>query len=253
MAIYKILNNLFLSADTLQKIDLTKELGIPPVYEMPYSSLKNDSGRVIMQVFFYGDKDGQGIFKGFVNMFSNTNWKITSTNKWVASNSAKGKPVTIFANNALPEEGGEDEKAQKELCEYLEKNKLYPTITIHRGHSYYADATISQMFPSSKIVFLGSCGGYHLIHDVLEKAPDAHIIASKQIGATEVNRPFFQLLAEKARNGNNVDWIPFWKELDKLVVAKEFEDYIPPYKNLGALFIKAYKIAMGEEEGQKGF
>ena len=103
------------------------------------------------------------------------------------------------------------------------------------------------MFPSSKIVFLGSCGGYHLVHDVLAKAPDAHIIASKQIGATEVNRPFFQLLTEKVRNGNNIEWIGFWKELDRMVVAKEFEDYIPPYKNLGALFIKAYKIAMGEE------
>lgn len=253
LAIYKILNNLFLSADTSNRIDLTRELGIPPVYEMPYKSLINDSGRVIMQVFFYGDKDGQGIFKGFVNMFSNANWKITATTKWVAINSVKGKPVTIFANKALPEEGGEDEKAQKELCDYLAKNKLFPTITIHRGHSYYADATISQMFPSSKIVFLGSCGGYHLIHDVLEKAPDAHIIASKQIGATEVNRPFFQLLTEKIRTGNNIDWIPFWKELDKMVVAKEFEDYIPPYKNLGALFIKAYKIAMDEDGAQKAF
>jgi hypothetical protein len=27
-----------------------------------------------------------------------------------------------------------------------------------------------------------------------------------------------------------------------------FEDYIPPYKNLGAIFIKAYKSAMGEYE-----
>jgi hypothetical protein len=186
-------------------------------------------------------------------MFSNANWKITGTEKWVQITSAKGKPVTIFANRALPEEGGEDEKAQKALGEYLEKNKLYPTITIHRGHSYYANSTIEQMFPSSKIVFLGSCGGYHLIHDVLEKAPDAHIIASKQIGATEVNRPFFQLLTEKIRNGNNVDWIPFWKELDRMVTAKEFEDYIPPYKNLGALFIKAYKIAMDEESERKGF
>ena len=88
---------------------------------------------------------------------------------------------------------------------------------------------------------------------VLAKASDAHIIASKQIGATEVNRPFFQLLTEKVRNGNNIDWVPFWKELDKMVTAKEFEDYIPPYKNLGALFIKAYKIAMGEEEEKKGF
>ena len=111
------------------------------------------------------------------------------------------------------------------------------------------------MFASSKIVFLGSCGGYHLIHDVLEKAPDAHIIASKQIGKTAVNRPFFQLLTDKVRTGNNIDWIPFWKELEKMVTVEGFEDYIPPYKNLGALFIKAYKIAMGEEEGdeQKAF
>jgi len=32
-------------------------------------------------------------------------------------------------------------------------------------------------------------------------------------------------------------------------VAKEkFDDYIPPYKNLGAIFIKAYRKAMGEDE-----
>lgn len=254
IAIYNILQKLFLSADSTKKIDLTKELGIPPVYEVPFNTMVNDSGRVIMQVFFYGDKDGQGIFVGFQNMYGNANWKIDRSNpQWITITSVKGRPVTIFANRPLPEETGEDEKAQQALGEYLEKNKLYPTITIHRGHSYYAPYTIAQMFPTSKIVFLGSCGGYHLVHDVLAKASDAHIIASKQIGATEVNRPFFQLLTEKVRNGNNIDWVPFWKELDKMVTAKEFEDYIPPYKNLGALFIKAYKIAMGEEEEKKGF
>lgn len=254
IAIYNILQKLFLSADSTKKVDLTKELGIPPVYEVPFNAMVNDSGRVIMQVFFYGDKDGQGIFVGFQNMYGNANWKIDRSNpQWITITSVKGRPVTIFANRPLPEETGEDEKAQQALGEYLEKNKLYPTITIHRGHSYYAPYTIAQMFPTSKIVFLGSCGGYHLVHDVLAKASDAHIIASKQIGATEVNRPFFQLLTEKVRNGNNIDWVPFWKELDKMVTAKEFEDYIPPYKNLGALFIKAYKIAMGEEEEKKGF
>ncbi|HRE38859.1 MAG TPA: hypothetical protein PK092_10475 [Chitinophagaceae bacterium] len=254
IAIYNILQKLFLSADSTKKVDLTKELGIPPVYEVPFNAMVNDSGRVIMQVFFYGDKDGQGIFVGFQNMYGNANWKIDRSNpQWITINSVKGRPVTIFANRPLPEETGEDEKAQQALGEYLEKNKLYPTITIHRGHSYYAPYTIAQMFPTSKIVFLGSCGGYHLVHDVLAKASDAHIIASKQIGATEVNRPFFQLLTEKVRNGNSIDWVPFWKELDRMVTAKEFEDYIPPYKNLGALFIKAYKIAMGEEEEKKGF
>ena len=248
MAIYNILYKLFLSADSTKGINLTKELGIPPVYEVPFTTMANDSGRVIMQVFFFGDKDGQGIFRGFVSMFSNANWKITSTDKWVVINSLKGKPVAIYANKPLPEEGGEDEKAQKELGEFLEKNKLYPTITIHRGHSYYAPYTIAQMFGSSKIVFLGSCGGYHLIHDVLAKAPDAHIIASKQIGRTSINKPFFQLLTEKARNGNDVEWIPFWKQFEKMADVEGFEDYIPPYKNLGALFIKAYKIAMGETD-----
>jgi hypothetical protein len=41
-----------------------------------------------------------------------------------------------------------------------------------------------------------------------------------------------------------------WKELSfrfrKDAVAKDrFDDYIPPYKNLGAIFIKAYRKAMG--------
>ena len=248
MEMYKILEKLFLSADSTKNIDLTKELGVPPVYSIPYSNLANDSGRVNMQVFFYGEKSDMGIFNEFVNMFRNANWRMTSNDKWVSFHSLKGRPVSIYANRALPQENGEDEKAQRELCSYLERNNIYPTVTVHRGHSYTAPYTIKQMAGSSKIVFLGSCGGYHLIHDVLSKAPDAHIIASKQIGKTIINRPFFKLLTDKARVGSNIDWIPFWKEFRKEANVPEFDDYIPPYKNLGAIFIKAYKIAMGETE-----
>jgi hypothetical protein len=108
------------------------------------------------------------------------------------------------------------------------------------------------MQPTSKIVFMGSCGGYHLIHNILHNAPDAHIIASKQIGKTAINQPFFNLLMEKIRTGKNIDWIPFWRELESTLAKQRrgegFEDYIPPYKNLGAIFIKAYKTAMGGEE-----
>jgi hypothetical protein len=181
-------------------------------------------------------------------MFSSSNWKLASNDKWVTISASSGKPVFIYANRPLSEENGEDEKAQHALAEYLDKTKQQPTVVIHRGHSYYANATISQVKPAAKIVFLGSCGGYHLIHDILKTAPDAHIIASKQIGKTAINRPFFQLLMEKVRTGNNIDWIPFWKEFNKMVYVEGFEDYIPPYKNLGALFIKAYKRAMGDED-----
>ncbi len=247
IAIYKILNNLFLSADSTNKIDLTKELGIPPVYGVPFNALANDSGRIIIQVFIYGDKDGMGVFPSILNLFGNANWKTDRSNpQWVTITSLKGKPVSIYLNKPLPEEKNEDAKAQEALCKYLESNKLYPTVTVNRGHSYNAPYTIEQMFSTSKIVFMGSCGGYRSIHDILEKAPDAHIIGTKQIADAPVNNPFLQLLGEKLREGSNIDWIPFWKELRIKAPDKIFEDYVPPYKNLGALFIKAYKIAMGE-------
>jgi hypothetical protein len=247
--IYRILETLFRSADSSQRVDLTKELGIPPVYQVPHQRLVNDSGQVIIQVFFYGDEDGKNIFQGFLRMFNPSLWRLDDSNpQWVSFRSVKGRPVILFANRPLPEETGDDDRAQAALTQYLEEIRLLPTITIHRGHSYYAPSTISRLSPNSRIVFLGSCGGYHLIHDVLEKASDAHIIASKQIGATAVNRPFLQLLTEKLRTGQDIDWIPFWKELDKLVEAREFDDYIPPYKNLGALFIKAYQREMDKGE-----
>jgi hypothetical protein len=249
IAIYNILNKLFLSADSTQKIDLTKELNIPPIYEVPYKDLTYDStGKVAIQLFIYGDKDGIGLFPGLVNMFNNSNWKIDQSNKqWVTITAAKGKPVTLYMNRPLPEEGDEDAKAQEALCKYLEKNGITVKVTINRGHSYNAPYTIEQMSTESKIVFMGSCGGYRSIHDILEKAEDAHIIGTKQIADAEVNNPFLKLLAEKLRTGSNIEWIPFWKELAKIATDPIFEDYVPPHKNLGALFIKAYKIAMEEE------
>ena len=147
-------------------------------------------------------------------------------------------------NRPLPEETNEDAEAQKALCTFLDKNNIVPTVTINRGHSYNAPYTIEQMSMASKIVFMGSCGGYRMIHDILEKAPDAHIIGTKQIADAPVNNPFLRLIMEKLRLGSNIDWIPFWAELSKMATDPIFADYVPPHKNLGALFIKAYKKAM---------
>ena len=88
-----------------------------------------------------------------------------------------------------------------------------------------------------------------MIHDVLAKTPDAHIMASKQIGMGRINQPFTDVLLEELQAGKDIEWIPFWKKFKARTGDPEgFEDYIPPYKNLGAIFIKAYKIAMGEVE-----
>ncbi|HEX7756428.1 MAG TPA: hypothetical protein VF421_13840 [Niabella sp.] len=248
VAIYSILYNLFLSADSSNHVNLTETLHVPPVYDVPFKSLANENGAVICQVFFYGDQDGRNIFNGFLGMF-NSNWKIDRSNKqWVVIKSIKGNPVSIYANRPLDETKGEDDAAQRALNAYLEENNLYPTVTIHRGHSYWAPSTIDYMSPTSKLVFMGSCGGFNLIDSILRKSADAHIIASKQIGKTAINKPFFLLLTEKLRTGKDIEWIPFWKEFKRAANVPGFEDYIPPYKNLGAIFIKAYKKETGQTD-----
>lgn len=250
MVMYNILYKLFLSADSTKQIDLPAEFGIPPVYNVSYNSLLTDSSRrAIMGMYFFGDKDGKDDYNDFVHQFTNSNWKRTETKQWVVFSSVKGKPVSIYANKWFDEDTNEDEKAQEAMTAYLNEKGWSPTIIVHRGHSYYAESTIEHVDPSARIVFLGSCGGYHLIHEVLNHSSDAHIIASKQIGKRVINRVFLELLTDKLRGGENVDWIPFWKEFSqKCAKIEGFADYIPPHKNLGAIFIKAYRNQMMQTE-----
>lgn len=251
--IYQIEKTLFESADTSSRVDLSKALGIPPVYTVPFERLADSAGRVIQQVFFYGDddKDGQVSFANFMTLFKGKpDWAVTENKDFVTIKSTKGKPVWIFANKPLYGLDDPDAKAQAKLQEYLDQNQLYPTVYIHRGHSYHVKSSLNQITPSARIVVLGSCGGYNNLNDVLTISPDAHIISSKQIGTRAVNEPILNSINTSLRNGAPIEWMPMWNELGKLFSgeAKErFDDYIPPYKNLGAIFIKAYRGVEEEE------
>lgn len=251
--IYNLLQILFESADSTKQSDLSQLLGIPSIYSKEYQSLTDSSGRVIQQVFFYGDedKDGQLSFENFMNMFrGKPEWKIASNENWVSISSTKGKPVMIFANKPLLGPDDPDAKAQARLNEYMASKNYKPSIVIHRGHSYHLKYTLEQLAPSAKIVVLGSCGGYNNLNDVLTICQDAHIISSKQVGTKTVNEPILQAINTNLVAGRNIDWISLWGQLSTRFqdsASKEkFDDYIPPYKNLGAIFIRAYKESMGE-------
>lgn len=249
LVIYDLLYKLFRSSEDTT-IDLSREFNIPPVYSVNYKTLAggSDSGQVVIQVFFYGDKDGRMNYANFVPQFSSSLWRREENRQWITFTSIKGRPIKIFANKPLDEVSGEVDRAQAALGDYLAEKGLEPTVVIHRGHSYYAPYTIEQLAPTAKIVFMGSCGGYNVIHDVLEHAEDAHIISSKQIGKLVFNQPLIDMMMENLRTGKNIDWIPFWREFErKYKNIDGFGDYVPPHKNLGAIFIKAYKNAMGGE------
>ena len=248
--IYDLLNSIFVSMDSGSTVDISARFGIPPIYNVSNASLKNPEGTIIVQQFFYGDKDGMAVFNNFKNAYRGMGWKVVDKPEWIEVSSSKGTPVIIYANKALDETKGLDAKAQESLIGYLQKNNLDPTVVIHRGHSYYVNSTIAQLAPSAKVILLGSCGGYHQLQPVLETCPYAHIIASKQVGSGTVNQPMIIEITEQLRQGKDLNWPSMWRGFEKRFVKNSlFDDYVPPHKNLGALFIMTYNKVMEEADG----
>ncbi len=244
--IYSLLKTIFKSADD-NSIDLTSQIGIPSIYSLDNKYLSDDSGRIIQQVFFYGDEDGKKFFPAFKNSFNPNDWKITTFKEWVEIKSLKGKKVWIYANLPLDNDKNLDDTAQIHLINYLRKKDLSPAVIVHRGHSYWLPRTISRMNGSAKVILLGSCGGYKNLSEILEISPDAHIISTKEIGKGDINKPIINYLNQSFASGKQLVWKDMWAALTKTFYAdsnkamrESWDDYIPPYKNLGAIFIKAY-------------
>lgn len=250
--IYGLLNQIFSSFDSSGNINAAKLFNVPSVYQLAMASLKDANGRINVQQFFYGDKDGKDFFNEFVNSFRSNGWRVQSKPNWVEVSSSKGAtPITIYANRPLNEDEGLDDAAQKNLYDYLDSLSIYPTIAIHRGHSYYVKSSLKQITSYAKLVLLGSCGGYHSLSKVLATSPQAQIIASKQIGTGLINIAMIDIIMETLKQGKDLNWQNIWKYLEnKFTTRKElkerFDDYIPPHKNLGAIFIMTYHKAMEE-------
>lgn len=241
--VYRILDVLFQSLDSSCHVDLAKELGIDPVYEMANQRLQDSSGRIVMQQFFYGDKDGMNVFLAFLAGFNNGKWRVIQKPEWVELVAKTGVPITIYANRPLNEKLDLDAKAQANLSAYLADKNLEPSIVIHRGHSYHLRSTIEQLAPSAKLVILGGCGGYQNLNDVLDICPTAQIISTKQVGTGVINKGLINEISETLRAGQNLHWPSLWNNMAKqlgLKYKETFDDYVPPHKNLGAIFITAF-------------
>lgn len=254
--IYRLEKLIMESNDPNTKISISDSLGILPVYQVQNNYLQDDQGRIVMQMYFYGDGAGKGSFNTLMNLMGDRNqWKVNSTSQWVQFTSLNSKvPFVLFANRPLDEDQDLDDAAQHALIDWMGKNNFSPSITVHRGHSYYLKQTIDKMLPSSKVVVLGSCGAYHNLSDVLRISPEAYIIASKQVGYGVINVQLFMYLINELKRGKDVAWPTMMEDVARNVVSHrrgDFDDYIFPHKNLGAIFIKAYKRALAAEEGEE--
>jgi hypothetical protein len=124
-------------------------------------------------------------------------------------------------------------------------------VVLHRGHSYYLPSTIDQLPASAKVILLGSCGGYQSLDQILKICPNAHIIASKQTGTGSINLPLINGIVTKLNQGKDLDWPALWKSFSSRFAHNEmFNDYVPPYQNLGAVFIMAYNKLQDSENAE---
>lgn len=228
--------------------ELQTQLKVPPITYVPNRTIVDAGGVVYEQVFFYGDEDGKSSFASFMSNYKPTDWKIEKNENWVTLSSLAGKPTVMYAN--LPLDEPKDEEAQKILIKHLEGKGIKPTIIIHRGHSYHLPTTLKYLSADDKIIILGSCGGYHNLSTILSTSEDAHIVSSKQTGTMFVTDPIINAVNRRILEGKDVNWLDIWAELGTQMktpaLQDKFNDYVPPHKNMGALFLKAFKIQMQE-------
>jgi hypothetical protein len=248
--VYFILKSLIASksadaASTAVAMQMQTDLKIPPIDFVPFNNLIDTSKNSITeQMFFYGDADGKDWYNRFMSsMRASGKWLIEDKNAdWVVFKAKSSTvPFSIYANKPLTEPN--DEFAQNKLAQYLVENEINPSILVHRGHSYHLMHTIKSIFELNKIIILGSCGGYHNLGTILGRSPDAHITSSKQVGKGNINSKIIDEVNNEIIKGADVKWPVIWEKLNKVMPAAdraEWNDYVFPHKNLGALFLKAY-------------
>ena len=244
VALYETIQ-LLLKSDADSGKSFSKQFALDPPYFLMRDKLLSN-GRIVEQLFFYGDKDGKLSFENFLTYYTKSKfWKIYRAEKWIEIKSLQGKPISVFANIPFDLADGEDRdtEAQTALSMYLQEQQWEPSIVVHRGHSYHLPSTISQLPFSAKVVLLGSCGSYQHLSKVLDVCPDAQIISSREVGSLSVNDPILRTINEAIRTGQNLDWVGIWKNLQQQMrinnAKQRFENYVAPHKNLGLMLLKA--------------
>ncbi|MBP6060702.1 MAG: hypothetical protein KA515_01705 [Candidatus Pacebacteria bacterium] len=231
--------------DLVRKI--SERYKLSDLNELSSVDLVNKDNINVQQYFFYDDEDGKNSFLNFYKQYQKPGWKIEEHPNYISivfESKNAGPRMEIYANRPDKESEGVDD-----IKQIFEERKLQPQVIVHRGHSYHASATIEKIPNSAKLVSLGSCGGYNNMTNVLAMSPQAQVLSTKGTGTMRVNDPLLQMLNENILQGQGVNWPTFWSKVEnKIGETQDFRNYVPPHKNLGVMFLKAYKKILIDEK-----
>ncbi|MEK7411768.1 MAG: hypothetical protein AAB263_00455, partial [Planctomycetota bacterium] len=212
---------------------------LPNPVEIELSALVDTDGVHRQRHFFYFDevdKDGQRSYAGFLALYrGRSGWRIDDRGSYVVIRSTAGRPVEIYVNK--PEQSTEGQEA---IDIALTDKAVH--MYVHRGHSYHWPDTLPHIKPDVRIAFVGACGGFQDLDEILQVAR-AHVISTKVVGSITVNGPWLQMFSEEVRVGRaaTIQWEAFFAKVGRQLKGnKHFNDYVPPSKNAAALLTAAY-------------
>ncbi|MBK7147278.1 MAG: hypothetical protein IPH78_00305 [Bacteroidetes bacterium] len=245
ISIYGVLSSIISDkarSETKWYKQVSRQFEVTPAGSLSIAALFAGGNICVEQMYFYNDDDGRSSYINFLNTYKNQpNWVVEDKSSFVRIYSVTGKQVEIFANKPDYEENG-----STAIAAYLAERKIYPSVIVHRGHSFHTESTLEKVPATAKLIFVGSCGGFYKLSMAIENAPDAHLIATRQVGTKTINDVMIFALNENIREGRDIIWNDFWQKMETRLGSNQyFGDYIPPNKNLESIFIKAYYKILG--------
>jgi hypothetical protein len=214
--------------------------------------LFGETNDCIQRHFFYDDEDGVKSFESFRRSYAgDPAWEIEDVGPYVhlTGHGPGGRRIEIFANvpidRRLPQYRGiedESERRQQAITAAFEKRGLVATVIVHRGHAFWTDNTIGYVTKTARLVILGSCGGLYEVHRVIEASHESQVIATRGIGATDINDPLLKAVNDRILKGDRIiQWSQFWRELSQICGKTGlFRDYVAPHQDPGIVFLRAY-------------
>jgi AcrR family transcriptional regulator len=174
---------------------------------------------------FTDDHDGHSSYSHMVSFYrGNPNYKLENNQDYIKISSNSGVPIELYANHP--------DKDPYEIRRYLRdlpQDEI--DFVIHRGHSYNLDNTMPFFSEDNTLMFLGSCGGYNNVSRLLDIAPMAQIISTKQTGTMYVNDPLLFYINEQVRQHGELQWEDAQNYLDKFRNSNA-RHYTLPQSNL---------------------
>ncbi|WP_448207859.1 hypothetical protein [Azospirillum sp. sgz302134] len=192
----------------------------------------------VQRMTFYDDPDGRASFRGFVQQRRAAGWTIQEHAGFITATSPerRGRRIVIVAD--LP---GAGEAGRAAARDWLARERLTPTVVVHRGHSYHEEATMPEIRPGTALVFWGSCGGHVRLRATLDQAPDAFVIATQNIGVSTVNQALLRIIEDRLLADGTLDWQAVWADAQARIRDRHFSAYKRPDQDATMLALRAWR------------